>query len=83
MFMPDDLWIEEHSKMVREDALCKKWRKEIEVRTPAFLRIYEKLSEAEQEELDLYIAVCEAAERSEIFPAYTLGFIHGKQSRGK
>ena len=57
----------------KEDPWCRECLHQIQKYEEAFLAIRGKLSEAEQEELDLYIGACEAWCDSHIFVAFSLG----------
>ena len=57
----------------KEDPWCRECLQRIQKYEEAFLAIRDKLSESEQEQLDLYIGACEAWCESHIFVAYQLG----------
>ena len=57
----------------KEDPWCKECLQQVQKYEEAFLAIRGKLSEAEQEQLDLYIGACEAWCDSHIFVAFQLG----------
>ena len=57
----------------KEDPWCRKCLQRIQKYEEAFLAIRDKLSEAEQDQLDLYIGACEAWCDSHIFVAYQFG----------
>lgn len=68
-----ELWIQELPSLAKADPYCQECLAEVERRTPEFQRIRDKLTEEEQEVLDLYIAACEEHQYSFIYPAYELG----------
>ena len=57
----------------KEDPWCRECLQRIQKYEETFLAIRDKLSEAEQEQLDLYIGACEAWCESHIFVAFELG----------
>ena len=57
----------------KEDPWCRECLQRVQKHEEAFLAIRGKLSEAEQEQLDLYIGACETWCESHIFVAYQLG----------
>ena len=57
----------------KEDSWCRECRQRIQKYEEAFFAIRGKLSETEQEQLDLYIGACKAWCESHIFVAYQLG----------
>ena len=57
----------------KEDPWCRECRQQVQKYEESFLAIRGKLSEEEQEQLDLYIGACEAWCDSHIFVAFSLG----------
>ena len=57
----------------KEDPWCRECLEQVQKHEAAFLAIHSRLTEAEQEEVDLYIGACEAWCDSHIFVAYQLG----------
>lgn len=76
----------EHLKMIEEvlrrskdDPWCRECLADIQKHEEAFLAIRDRLTEAEQEQLDLYIGACEAWCESHMFVAFELG----RESQGR
>ena len=69
-------WIKEMQALAKADPWYQECLAEVERREPEFQRIREKLTDEEQEALDLYIAACEELQYSCIYPAYELGKRH-------
>ena len=67
-----ELWDKLFEK-AKADAWHRKCLLEVRRTEAAFLRIREALCETEKDELDEYIAACEALEDSFVFLAYELG----------
>ena len=65
--------LEEVMVRSKEDPWCRECLQRIQKYEEDFLAIRGKLSEAEQEQLDLYIGACEAWCDSHIFVAFSLG----------
>lgn len=49
---------------------------------PGFLAAMETLTEAQREQLDRYIAACDAQSDAMILQAYRLGYENGRQDKG-
>ena len=65
----------------KEDPWCRECLQQIQKYEEAYHKIRGKLTEEEQEQLDLYIGACEAWCESHLFVAYELGqedsaFVH-------
>jgi len=60
----------------QEDPWCRECLEQIQKYEADFLAIRSKLTEAEQDQLDLYIGACEAWCESHMFVAFTLGRHH-------
>ncbi len=57
----------------KEDPRCRECLEQIQKYEDSFHAIRSKLTEAEQEQLDLYIGACEAWCESHMFVAFSLG----------
>ena len=68
--------IEEVLRRSKDDPWCRECLEDIQKHEEDFVAIRDKLSEAEQEQLDLYIGACEAWCESHMFVAYELGQEH-------
>ena len=65
--------LEEVLRRSREDPWCRECLQQVQEYEDAFLAIRDRLSEQEQEQLDLYIGACEAWCESHMFVAFELG----------
>ena len=65
--------LEEVLHRSKEDSWCQESLEQIQQYEDAFHAIRSKLTEEEQEQLDLYIGACEAWCESHMFVAYHLG----------
>lgn len=68
--------LEDVFRRSKDDPWCREYLAEIEEYTDAFHAIRSRLTEEEQEQLDLYIGACEAWCESHMFVAYRLGREH-------
>ena len=68
--------LEDVFRRSKDDLWCRECLAEIEEYTDAFHAIRSRLTEEEQEQLDLYIGACEAWCESHMFVAYHLGREH-------
>lgn len=65
--------LEEVLRRSKDDPWCRECLEQIEAYENAFHTIRSRLTEEEQEQLDLYIGACEAWCESHMFVAYHLG----------
>lgn len=72
-------WDKELLAQIKSDINCQQCLAEVARLQPAFDLVRHKLSEADKDTLDLYIAACEELEYSHIYPAYILGLSHAGQ----
>lgn len=71
-----EILAQELPALAAADSHCRECLAEVERRTPEFPRIRDRLTEEDQEALDLYIAACEEHQYSFVYPAYELGKRH-------
>ena len=71
--MEDQEIIQEVFLRAKEDLWCRECLEQVRKYEETFLAIRSKLTEEEQEQLDLYIGACEAWCDSHIFVAFSLG----------
>ena len=71
--MDSQMILEEVLRRSKEDPWCRECLRQVQKHEEAFLAIRDKLTEEEQEQLDLYIGACEAFCDSHIFVAFALG----------
>lgn len=71
------LW-DELAQVMVHDEWYKHCIEAVEDAEGAYLAIYDGLTEEQREQLDHYIAACEAVDDSLIHLAYRLGYQHGK-----
>ena len=71
--MEDQELMQEVLRRAKTDPWCRECIADIQKYEEAFLAIRNKLTEEEQEQLDLYIGACEAWCESHMFVAYHLG----------
>ena len=71
--MEDQEIIQEVFLRAKEDLWCRECLEQVRKYEEPFLAIRSKLTEEEQEQLDLYIGACEAWCDSHIFVAFSLG----------
>ena len=65
---------EEVMRRSKDDPWCRECLQQIQKHEAAFLAIRGRLTEEEQEQLDLYIGACEAWCESHMFLAFALGW---------
>ena len=65
--------LEEVLRRSREDPWCRECLQQVQEYEDTFRAIRDRLSEQEQEQLDLYIGACEAWCESHMFVAFELG----------
>ena len=65
--------LEEVLRRSREDPWCRECLQQVQEYEDAFRAIRDRLSQREQEQLDLYIGACEAWCESHMFVAFELG----------